>query len=80
MNHWDDLATRLKQLAELIEGEPDSKQRLYRFADGFLGLLKSYHQVILAEGKTSIRVEAALLSLDLRTAKSRLEAFLGRQA
>ncbi|MEO1174112.1 MAG: hypothetical protein AAFX94_19000 [Myxococcota bacterium] len=77
MNHWDDLAARLKQLATLIENEPNPTQRLYRFADGFLGMVKSYQQVILAEGKTSIRVEAALRALTLSTAKSKIEAFLG---
>lgn len=76
MNNWDKLADALKELLALIEQEPDPTQRLYKFADRFLALAKSYHAVVLAEGKTSIRLRAAVLALTLSTPKSRIESFL----
>lgn len=75
---WRRLQERLRGLAEHIDTARDGRERLYRFADGFLALVNEYHAVIVEEGKTSLRVEAALLALSLKTPKSRLLSFLGR--
>lgn len=72
---WDALATQLEALVKHIRAT-DGKNRLYAFADGFLAAARAYHRVILAEGKTSIRVEAALRALTLSTPKSKIQSFL----
>ncbi len=75
---WRRVQDRLRALAEHIDTARDNRERLYRFADGFLALARDYHAVIVAEGKTSLRVEAALQALNLKTPKSQLLSFLGR--
>ncbi len=72
---WEALATQLEALVSHIRGT-DGPNRLYAFADGFLATARAYHRVILAEGKTSIRVDAALKALTLSTPKSKIQSFL----
>ena len=76
LEEWNALREQLSALVAHIE-KTEGSNRLYAFADGVLATMRAYERVIHAEGKTSIRVQAALKALTLSTAKSRIQAFLG---
>jgi hypothetical protein len=72
---WTNVRKELEGLTALL-ATPASAQRLYEFADRFVRLARAYNAAVLAEGKTSLRLKAALKALDLATKKSELERFV----
>lgn len=72
---WRAVAAQLDAMRALLETPSDAK-RLYAFADAFAELARRYLRALREEGKTSMRMDVVVKALDLRTAKSKLEAFV----
>lgn len=72
---WEPVAHELDAMRSILE-RPRDARRLYAFADHVVRFVKAYHAALRAEGKTSIRVQAAEKALDLTTPKSALQAFV----
>ncbi|MBC7794600.1 MAG: hypothetical protein H7Z43_12925 [Clostridia bacterium] len=76
VDHWAAVSAELTTLQEILT-HPKEPRRLYAFADHVVALIRAYHTALKAEGKTSIRIQAAERALDLKTDKSAIQAFLG---
>lgn len=77
---WDLLRDHLVALEGHIRASEPGPKRLYGFADGFLKMVRAYQAVVIAEGKTSIRVQAVVKALELKTPKSAILNFLTPEA
>ena len=67
------LAESHRSLGAVIHAEPVD---LVELGKGLEDLVQALHQTIKASGRTSVRLEAAELALDLKTTKSSLIAFI----
>lgn len=69
---WSTLATELDRLRALVAGpEVD----MHALGKGLASLMLAARGVFTLAGMTSVRMDAAVKALDLRTAKSELEQF-----
>ncbi len=74
---WRAVQQELEVLNATVEaGVPVDLQR---FAGELGALIQSYKAALELQGKTSVRIECVLKALDLKTPKSELERFAGRQ-
>lgn len=73
---WNAVRAELEALIQIL-ARPHEPRRLYAFADHVVTFVRAYHAALKAEGKTSIRIQAAEKALSLSTAKSAIQAFLG---
>jgi hypothetical protein len=67
-------------MQELVGAATGGHVDLQRFAGEFAQLARDYLRALTLQGKSSMRVEAVVLALDLRTPKSALLRFLGRDS
>lgn len=75
---WNNLSEQLLALVRQLE-TPDGKPvNMIKFAEGYQSLARAYVQAVESEGRTSMRADAVVKALDLRTPKSLLLAFLER--
>lgn len=73
--HWVEVRRAAREIAALIEAEEVDLNRLGR---ALAALVAGTSAVFDAAALPSLRLEAAKKALDLKTAKSALEAFVGR--
>lgn len=69
------LAESHRSLGEVIYAETVD---LVELGKSLESMVQAVHETIKASGRTSVRLEAAELALDLKTTKSSLEAFVAR--
>ena len=74
---WQTVAETLLAMLRLLEN-PGRPNDLQGFAQRYAALSRDYLAAIEAGGQTSVRAEAVVKALDLKTAKSKLEAFVER--
>lgn len=75
---WHEVMEHLLSMVRMLETGEGRPANLMKFAEAQGALAKAYLTAIVSEGRTSMRAEAAVKALDLRTAKSKLLAFLDR--
>ena len=75
---WHAVMEHLLLMVRMLETGEGRPTNLLKFAEAQGALAKAYLAAIANEGRTSMRAEAAVKALDLRTAKSKLLAFLDR--
>ena len=76
---WQRVSEQLLCMLRMLEANDNRPLNLMKFAESYAALARMYMGAIASEGRTSMRAEAAAKALDLRTAKSELLAFLGRE-
>ena len=75
---WPSVRRELERLLAQLPVAGGTARDLNIFAASFGRLTRAYAAAILTTGKTSMRIEAAVLALDLHTPKSAILRFLGR--
>jgi hypothetical protein len=76
---WQRVSEQLLGMLRMLESNDNRPLNLLKFAETYAALARVYRAAIESEGRSSMRAEAAAKALDLRTAKSELLAFLGRE-
>lgn len=74
---WQTVAEQLLGLLRLLE-TPGRPANIMKFAEGFAALARAYLAAVSEEGRTSMRMEAVVKALDLKTGKTQLLTFLGK--
>lgn len=73
---WADVIRHLKTMLDLVDKTSEELVNIRNVAPVFASLGKSYNEVIIQYGLSSMRARAAAKALDLSTKKSKLESFL----
>ena len=76
---WQAVAEQLLGMLRLLEAAGSRPVNMLQFADMFAALSRTYLSAIKSEGRTSIRAEAVVKALDMKTPKSKLEEFVERR-
>ncbi len=76
--HWQQVADELRRLIALIEG-PAGPVDLNTCAKAFARAANAYHLAVAKDGRTSMRLQAVCKALDLKTPRSVLTRFLGKE-
>ncbi len=77
---WSAVRAHLEQLIAIVDARAGGNVDLMRFADELVRFVRAYRAALEQQGKTSMRIDAVLMALDLKTPKSALLRFLGRDA
>ena len=71
--HWRELRELLEELLEILKAP---RLDMIRFGKAYAAVARGVRDAVSSEGRTSMRFEAVVRALDLRTKKSVLQKFL----